>query len=134
MFIARYDESGNYVWAKPYGGAYNCSDIAQSVVVDGSGRIAVTGQVQSSVNFGSGWLWGNGMENFFILDLTSSGEFSWVKRCDGTVGASCGTGVAVDPSGNIITAGWFSGTVDFGGGAVNSGNVSKAGFLAKDAP
>ena len=134
MFVARYDSQGNYAWAKGYGGAYNCSDIAQSVVIDGSGRVAVTGQVQSEVNFGSGWLWGNGMQNFFILDLDSSGRFRWVKRCDSTIGASCGTSASLDPSGTVITAGWFSGTVDFGGGAVNSGTVSKASFLAKYAP
>ena len=62
------------------------------------------------------------------------------ERMEATIGkaslrdAAIGTGVAVDASGNIVASGWFSGTVDLGGGAVNSGTVSKAGFLAKDAP
>ena len=74
------------------------------------------------------------MKNYFILDLNNSGDFRWVKRGNNTVGESCVMGAALDPSANVITAGWFSGTVDFGGGALNSGSVSKAGFLARYSP
>ena len=134
MFIARYSTTGTYVWGKSYGGDVNSTDIACAVAVDAGGRIAVTGQVQSAVDFGGGWLYGNGLINHFVLDLTSAGQFQWAKRCENTSGASYGLSAWFDPSGDIVTSGAFEASVDFGGGAVNTGGASKGVFTASFTP
>jgi len=44
---------------------------------------------------------------------------NWVKGFGGTLN-DVGSAVAVDSSGNIVLAGWFKGTANFGGGNLNS--------------
>src|SRR6185369_343869 len=60
----------------------------------------------------------------------SSTAGPWAKGL-GSTGADVGLGVAVDSSGNIISAGYFQGSVDFGGGVplTSAGGVDL--FIAK---
>lgn len=85
MFIAKYDGSGNVLWAKSTGG--NKLDYAKSVVSDSSGNILVTGGFESdSINFGSTTLFNkmNDMtEDVFIVKYNSSGNLLWAKSLGG---------------------------------------------------
>ena len=112
IFVARYTASGSALWVKTYGGDLYSSDSGIGVAVDALGRIGVTGQVQSVVDFGGGFLFGNGSPNFFGLLLDSAGGYIWAKRVNQA------SGQAVAFRGRLVLAGLCGGAVDFGGGSV----------------
>ncbi len=115
------DASGNLAWARGYGG----SDIdqADAVTVDRTGNVYVTGSYSGSVSFNSGpyvvRLTASGLYDSFVLKLASNGSLAWAAGFNGSTGAARGEGIAIDPSGNVVVAGWFGGTVDYNPGPSN---------------
>ena len=61
-----------------------------------------------------------------------AGGSPWVKRFGGT-GADMGQAVAVGPAGNVVAAGYFLGTADFGSGPLISAGSSASMAPAKPA-
>ena len=61
--------------------------------------------------------------------VVGTGQPRWAKRWGGT-SADSGKAITTDGSGNVLVGGSFTGTVDFGGGALSSGGMDDA-FLAK---
>ncbi|HRF19895.1 MAG TPA: SBBP repeat-containing protein, partial [Chitinophagaceae bacterium] len=49
IFFAKYDASGNYVYARGLGGT--STDIGNGIAVDGSGNVYVVGEFQGTVDF-----------------------------------------------------------------------------------
>ena len=64
--------------------------------------------------------------------VVGTGQLRWAKRRGGT-SADNGKAITTDGSGNVLVGGSFTGTVDFGGGALSSGGMDDA-FLAKYLP
>jgi hypothetical protein len=126
IFVANLDgSSGGYRWARGYGvGAAN------SVAVDASGNVFVTGGFSGSSDFGKGKIASLGQTDTFVVKLDSAGNSLWVKQfgASGTVGA--GTGIAVDAAGHVVVTGWFSGAVNFGDGPMPSAGPQDI-FLVK---
>ena len=60
------------------------------------------------------------------------GKHLWSKRF-GDAGTQAANAIAADASGNVIVAGRFEGTVDFGGGALTSAGLSDI-FIVKFKP
>ena len=126
-FVSKLDSSGNFVWAKRFGGTL--SDYGQSIEVDSSGNVYTTGYFNGTVDFdpgaGTSNLTSAGTNDVFVSKLDSSGNFVWAKGFGGTSG-DVSTSIAVDSSGNVYTTGYFNGTVDFDPGAGTS-NLTSAG-------
>ena len=115
FFVSKLDPSGNYLWAKRFGGLG--SDTGKSIVADSSGNILVTGDFQATVDFDPGEgeasrTANGGSYDFFVLKLSSSGNFLWVNSVGGT-GSDSGIFIAVDRDGNCLVTGIFSDVVDF---------------------
>ncbi|MEJ8801250.1 SBBP repeat-containing protein [Pontibacter sp. H249] len=111
IFIAKYDASGNALWAKSAGGAN--SDYGNSVAVDGSGNSYVTGYFQGAATFGTTTLTNAGGTDIFIAKYDASGNALWAKSAGGA-NSDYGNSVAVDGSGNPYVTGYFQGTATFG--------------------
>jgi hypothetical protein len=114
VFVAKYDNTGNLVWAANAG-----NGTGQGIAVDGSGNSYVTGELGGS--------------DLFVAKYKSDGS---LDQCDGHVpcwptivkgtGEDCsaisqpscliGKGIGVDGSGNSYVAGRFQGTAIFGSG------------------
>lgn len=95
----KYSPSGVQQWASRYNGPGNGSDIANSVKVDASGNVYVTGQSEGT---GSN-------ADYATIKYNSSGDSLWVKRYNGTGNAfDAATSLAVDGSGNIFITGYSS--------------------------
>ncbi|MBA2612310.1 MAG: SBBP repeat-containing protein [Bacteroidetes bacterium] len=140
IFVSKLTVSGNFVWAKQFGGtAY---DYGNSIAVDASGNVYTTGWFDGPADFdpgaGAATLTPAGGPSFgltdvFISKLDASGNFVWVKQIGGN-GVDKGNGIAVDASGNIFTTGAYSGTVDFDPNAPVSNLPSSGGtdnFISK---
>ena len=93
MFIAKFSPQGAILWAKGVGGAYD--DAAQSVSIDSSDNIIVTGYFNSTVNFDGTTLTNSGGTDIFVAKFSPSGSLTWVKSFGG-VSQDWGRAVTVD--------------------------------------
>jgi hypothetical protein len=136
IFFAKYDASGNYIFAKRIGSI--STDKANAMVIDGNSNIYLTGYFNLTVDFdpGSGItnLSNSGNKEIFFARYNASGELVYAQK----IGASNndeGTALSVDAGGNLWLAGNFDGTVDFDPGAGTQNLTCTAGsndiFFAK---
>jgi hypothetical protein len=128
IFVAKYASDGTHQWSKRFGDAVDQD--AMAVAVDSSGNIVITGFYKGTLDFGSGPLINTYFvqPDIFVAKLNSSGTSVWSKSF-GSTSSDQGRAVAVDTSGNVVITGFFTGTVDFGGGALTSNGMN--GFIAK---
>jgi len=138
MCLQMLDDSGNLIWAKGFGSAEQ--DVITSIVTDVDGNIFVTGYFQQTVDFDLGPgvfnLTSAGYKDIFILKLTNTGDFVWVKQI-GSLYSDIGNSIKMGLNGELLLTGEFSGTVDFGSTTISStlgylGSVSVSDiFVAK---
>lgn len=111
-FVAKFDPSGNVLWALGFGGTGY--DQATGLAMDGTGNAYVTGRFSNSVAFdGTHMLTSAGNTDAFVLKLDASGNVVYATQAGGT-GADTGIGLAVDGSGQAYGTGYFAGTATFG--------------------
>jgi len=126
-YVSKLNSSGDLVWAKTFGGAG--FDYGTSVAVDASGNIHTTGHFAGTADFDPGAgttnLTSAGYDDVFVSKLNSSGDYVWAKKFGG-IDYDYGLSVAVDPSGNVYTTGYFVGLADFDPG-VGTTNLTSAG-------
>jgi len=109
-FVNKYDSSGNFLWARTWGGPG--MDAGAGMVVDAANNLYVTGVFSGSVDFGSGSVSSNGGMDAFLSKFDPSGTFLGVQTWGGS-GSDGANRLARDAAGKIYLAGWFSGSVDF---------------------
>jgi hypothetical protein len=130
IFVAKFGPGGAHVWSNRFGDS-NSQDFTR-VTVDGSGNVIITGGFYGSVDFGGGVLTSAASTDIFLAKFSPGGTHVWSNRF-GSAGPQSGWGVSCDASGNVLIAGRFSGTVDFGGGPlISAGNDDI--FVAKFTP
>ena len=114
VFLSKFDSSGNFKWARTWGGPYY--DIGYGVAADGSGNVYTTGYFQGTVDFDPGGGIDNHTSNgdfeVFLSKFDSSGNFEWARTWGGS-SSEGSTGVAADGSGNVYVTGNFEETADF---------------------
>lgn len=131
VFISKIDASGNFMWAKQFGGP--SEDQGCSIALDAAGNIYTTGFFYDSADFdpGPGVYPLNSFAHgdVFISKLDPDGNFIWAKSFGGADNyyGDEGLSIAVDPSGNVYTTGIFGDTVDFDPGP-GVYNMYSAGF------
>jgi hypothetical protein len=119
VFIAKYDASGNYIWAKRIGGTDQ--DFGKSIALDANFNVYTTGYWSWAADFDPGvgvynMTTGGSDSDSFISKLDASGNFVYAKQFAGPT-QTYGYSIDVDPSGNVYSTGYFGGTVDFDPGA-----------------
>lgn len=114
IFVSKLDPSGNFIWAKQINVSY--TNYIFDMVLDASGNVFVTGDFSGIADFDPGpaafTLVSTGDYDSYIFKLDNNGNFSWAIHF-GSGGTDRSTSMAVDRSGNVITTGYFAGTVDF---------------------
>lgn len=114
MFVVKLDASGNFIWAKQFGGTDN--DYGNDIAIDALGNILVTGQFKGTADFDPGVDTFNliaPVYNMYVLKLDSLGNFLWVKQMVGSSGVDHPESITTDALGNIYTTGNFQSIVDF---------------------
>lgn len=106
IFLAKYDASGNLVWAQCFGGTNN--DIGRGITADASGNIYITGYYRSpSITFGSYVFTNlNTRARIFTVKLDTNGNVIWA-RSDGGKNHCYPNDVSIDGNANIYVAGYF---------------------------
>lgn len=119
--------NGSQVWLKGFGD--NGEQYGKRVAADAGGNVVITGSFGGAVNFGGEDLASGGGMDVFVAKLGGDGAHRWSKRF-GDAENQYATDVAVDKDGNILVAGYFTGVIDLGGGALESAGATDA-FVAK---
>jgi hypothetical protein len=111
MFLARYDTTGNCLWAKKMGniGQPRC------IAIDKFDNCFITGWFRAQASFDTISLTSSGYEDMFITKYSPSGNALWAKQAggDSLYDRNEGNGVAVDSLGNCYITGDIRDTVHF---------------------
>jgi hypothetical protein len=132
VFLAKFDPNGTHLWSQRFGDGNN--QLASSVATDVAGNVIFTGSLSGKTDFGGGPL--GGTNDVFLAKFDPNGTHLW-SGAFGDANVQTASCVATDNPGNVFLAGYFQGTVDFGGGRKGKGLVSVDAndvFLAKFMP
>lgn len=126
-YIASFLIGGNTVFERPLGDVTAGHNSAcTGVAYDSVGNIDIAGTFDGSATF-----WINPItvptQTAYLAQYTFNGNSRWVRAFTG--GTSSATALALDPGGNPAVVGNFSGSVDFGNGALTASTASD-GYLA----
>lgn len=115
---------GQALWANQFGSA--ARDAGHGLVIDGNDAVITVGEFSGTIMFGTTALTSAGGTDIYVAKIqTSDGSVVWAKRFGGTSN-DVGLDVAVDGANNVYVTGRFLGSVDFGGGALQSGALDDA--------
>ncbi len=107
IFVAKYNTSGNVLWAKSFGGTNN--DYVLDVASNGS-KVFFAGYFTSGrINFGSYTLY-NSRKKGYVTCMDLSGNIIWAQSTGSKGKTRC---VATDKKGNVYVAGGFTDTLGF---------------------
>jgi hypothetical protein len=131
--LFKLDPAGNCLWSRaftvPQTGA---SDQVRTLAVDVTGDIYVAVTFYGSVDLGGGTMTAVGQSDIAVAKYDADGNYQWALQY-GDAGIQIAFGIALDPSGNVLVVGAYTGALDFGGGALTaSGGLD--GFIAKLTP
>jgi hypothetical protein len=122
-FVSKFTSSGNFVWARTWGGTG--ADWAYDVCTDLLGATAVAGYFTGTVDFDPGNPGGpytftaHTNNDAYVVKYDADGDFQWADAWGGTAQSPGGGvedeawGVESDISGNFYLTGPFQNTVDF---------------------
>jgi hypothetical protein len=107
-------------------GAGRANDVSiEAEAVDPSGNIFITGSFSGTVPFGATSLTSSGQRDIFVAKLDRTGGVLWASRMGSHntppfPDDDFGRGLALDPAGDPIVTGFFSGSGDFGSNTLTS--------------
>jgi hypothetical protein len=127
IFVAKYSPTGAHLWSKKFGSSGD--DVGYGVAVDSAGDVILSGKFQNTVNFGGANLTSAGGDDIFLAKFSgATGAHVWSKGM-GSTSSDASIGVDVDGSGNVVTTGYFTGSVNFGGTVLSGSGIDV--FVAK---
>jgi len=113
-FVCKLDASGNFVWAKQFGGS--TVEHGYTIAVDGNGDVYTTGIFNGNADFdpgaGSTFLTTAGNYDVYVSKLNALGNFVWAKQMGGA-GIEAVYSLVLDTASNVYTTGSYNGTADF---------------------
>lgn len=131
VFVAKYDSTGNVIWAKKAGG--NGDDYANAIDLMKNGGLCLSGACNSiNAGFDTFNINNNGLFDVFVVGYNTSGNVQWVKNVGGSGIEGCYTICTGNQDNIYITAGFFSDSLVFGNynifnaGANNSSDIFTA--------
>lgn len=135
VILAKYSPTGNHLWSEMFANSNN--NYANSVAVDRSNNILLTGSFFVSINFASN----EGIDhtittvsptydNMFLAKFTPTGANVWAKRYGGSR-TNKGTSIVADGNGDVIVGGTFYNNTDLGTGPISSIATDQDMFVAK---
>ena len=132
IFMAKYDPSGNVVWAKGLGGDFY--DYAESIALDANGNIYITGSFRSaSISINTTTLTNSnlGSSDFFIMKYDTSGNLIWAKSTGGNKD-DVGYSLTLSTTGELYVTGAFSSpTISFGANILVNASSNSDVFVVK---
>jgi hypothetical protein len=133
IFWASFNSAGTNLWVKHLGSAPSvCCAFLRQAVLDPSGNAYLVGELYgNALDLGCGSLPSNGSE--FIAKFDPSGQCVWSQGYGpfGHLNYTQNEVLALDDAGNVIVAGGFYGTINFGTGAMTAPSPGMDVFIQK---
>jgi hypothetical protein len=112
IFIAQYDQNGNFVRVNKLGGAGN--DNIKDIVTGSDGKVYITGIFEETVDFDPSVtvknLTASGQEDIFLAAYDKTGKYLWANKIGG-IGNEAGKALVIDDK-KLYLAGDFEGLID----------------------
>ena len=149
LFAMKLSKNDELIWVKFWGVATNNEEEMLTVAVDNNKNVIITGQFREAMDFDpddgtfnmSNGAVTAGYKSLFMLKLNAAGDFLWAKNFQASAANTMlfrNLSMNCDANNNILTTGYFSGTVDFdpnAGSAVTTAITAEGGtydaFLLK---
>ena len=131
VFVAKYSQTGNVYWVSKMSSIG--AEFSFGVATDPTGNVYVNGRYTGPLTIynSSGSAFSNilpqvGGSDAFLVKYDTNGNVIWAayQASTGTDGGSC---IGTDPSGNVYTVGYYTGTMNI----YSSSNVSFSNTLAQ---
>jgi hypothetical protein len=127
VYVARFQSDGDHVWSESFGGQDD--QVLESIDVDDTGNVVLCGYFAGTIDFGGGQLVSAANNDVFLAKLDTDGDHVWSNRY-GSGNDQEGSAVVIDGTGDVIAAGGFESTINFGGSTLTSSGGRDV-FLAK---
>jgi hypothetical protein len=134
FFVNKYDQTGELIWAKSFGGSGH--DSGYDIVLTEDGHPIVVGVFSDTIVFGglvAQSLLSQGELDIFLLELNANGTAMWSKGFGGADNDGQ-PAVELDGQGNVLLNGYYSETVTFNFENANETHTSEGNadcFLLK---
>jgi hypothetical protein len=129
IMLAKYDLSGNLLWARRAGSPYY--EKALGVTYDAAGNVYICGLFNKYAKFGgTTTIYGYGGNDIFLAKYDANGNFLWVRNA-GSPGRDEAKSVKVDAAGNVYICGLYKNNCKFGSATLSAGGEYYNAFLAK---
>ncbi|POY37034.1 hypothetical protein C3K47_08225 [Solitalea longa] len=138
IFIAAYDNQGNYLWAHLIGNS--SLDMGQNITTDKEGNVYLAGLFSGQVDFNpsSGTLIlgdSKSSQDAFIAKFDSKGNVLWAHNIGENYNTNQAVRIRTDLNGNVSITGDLRGSADFDpsptGVDIKSSNGDVDGFISK---
>jgi PKD repeat protein len=113
-YIAKYDQSGNFIFARKL-----VVTDTKAICTDNNNNVIVTGHMNGFGNFNAGGgnaivycVGGSGDDDYFMAKYDSLGDYLWAFRIGGSSDNNQTADICADNAGNIFFKGYFSGFGD----------------------
>ncbi len=126
-FVASYGPDGAFRWKTLFSGS--AGSWGQDLAIAPNGDVVVVGAFAGTIDFGGGPHTASGNSDAFVLRLDAGGAFV-AERVFGGAEADWTRGVAIDAGGDVVVAGFYGGSADFGGG-MRPGAGNADAFVAR---
>ncbi len=129
LFVVKYDDFGNVVWARSAGQA-DYPDFGTSISIDKKGNVLVTGCFKSRIlNFGNDVISCNDIWDMLVLKYDATGNEIWARSAGGD-NPDFGQGISTDANGNCYITGMFnSSSITFGNTVLNNASGGATDFF-----
>jgi len=127
VFIAKFTDEGDFIWAKHFGSLK--TDYISAITVDNTGNLVITGQFYDDFQIGDSSFFSIGGADIYIAKFDPDGEMLWAIQ-EGGSSSDAITSISFDPDGNFVTAGSFYYGIQLGDTTLVS-DFSTGVFIAK---
>ena len=129
LMVFGFSSSGQTVqWAKK--GISEGFENGNALVVDDSGNVYVTGQIEFSSVFDNYTLNTYGQHDIVVAKYSTDGTIKWIKKAGGRDG-DIGNGIGIDANHNVYVTGEFEEVANFGNGVTLTSDGANDGFVVK---
>ncbi|HXV12862.1 MAG TPA: hypothetical protein VEC56_01520, partial [Candidatus Krumholzibacteria bacterium] len=99
-----------------------------AIAVGPAGDVVIVGYADAYTDFGNGRVPGSDPD-VFAAKFDAFGDLAWARFFPGNYSLQQPRALAIDSRGNIVMVGYYTATIDFGGGPMTANNLDV--FVAK---